>query len=212
MNGSTAITAREDRSRPEVRKRASFRGWTVFVREALASPRNVGALLPSSRALARRMARLSRLEGDGPVIELGAGTGVVTAALLDRGIAPSRLVAVERSPALAEVLRTRFPGIRVVCGDAAELRRLLRRHARDAGTGPTQIVSSLPLRSLPETTVRAIVREIAALVRPDGAWIQYTYALAQRRVPPGFQRRESALVWKNVPPARVDVFTVANGA
>jgi phosphatidylethanolamine/phosphatidyl-N-methylethanolamine N-methyltransferase len=172
----------------------------------------MGALLPSSKALARHMAGLSLAEGEGPVVELGAGTGVVTAALLDRGIAPSRLVAVERSPALAEILRSRFPGVRVVCGDACDLRRLLRRLSPEAPVGTIQIVSSLPLRSLPENTVRAILREIGALLRPGGTWIQYTYALAHRRVPPGFQRRESSFVWKNVPPARIDVFTAANGS
>ncbi len=209
MNGSPAIAAREERSAPDLRTPARFRGWALFVLEALSSPRNVGALLPSSKALARRMARLAAERGDGLVLELGAGTGVVTDALLDAGIAPARLVAVERSAALAEVLRERFPDVRVLCGDAADLRRLLRRHLRNAAQGPVQVVSSLPLRVLPEPTVKAIVREIGSLIRNGGSWIQYTYALAHRRVPHGFRRRTSAVVWRNVPPARLDVFTAA---
>lgn len=212
MNGSPAIAAREGRSRTEVREPAFFPGWFVFLREAITNPRNVGALFPSSRTLARRMARHAQIDARGPVVELGAGTGVVTAALLEHGIPPSRLFAVERSPALAEILRERFPGIQVVCGDACELRPLLEAHASARLPGPVQIVSSLPLRSLPEPVVAAIVREIAALVGTDGAWIQYTYALAHRRIPPGFHRRQSSVVWRNVPPARVDVFTVTRDA
>lgn len=208
MNGSTAITARGERAGRSSREAAPFRGWAAFVREALANPRNVGALLPSSKTLARHLARHTRPEAGGLTVDLGAGTGVVTAALLDRGVPPGQLVAVERAPALSEILRTRFPGIRVVCGDAAELRRLLRRQLREAPDGPVQIVSSLPLRTLPEPVVRSILREIAALLGTEGVWVQYTYALAHRRVPPGFRRRESSFVWKNVPPARIDVFTV----
>lgn len=141
------------------------------------------------------------------VVELGAGTGVVTEALLARGIPPQRLIAIERSPALANLLRERFPEVRVVCGDAAELGTLL----QDAGAEARRVnvVSSLPLRSLPPSQVRAILGEIAQVLRAGGHWIQYTYALAQRAVPLGFQRCSSAFVWRNLPPARVDVFACA---
>lgn len=155
------------------------------------------------------MARLLEPVEDGLVVELGAGTGVVTEALLARGVPLDRFVAVERSTALAELLRVRFPELRVICGDAANLRRLLRGHRPKGGRGPVQIVSSLPLRSIPAPKVREILGEIAALLEHGGRWIQYTYALSPRQPPDGFARRESVVVWKNVPPARVDVFGLA---
>lgn len=183
-----------------------LRGWALFVREALANPRDMGAVVPSSPTLARRMARLVDPHQEGLVIELGAGTGVVTEALILRGIPFQRLIAIERSTALAGHLRARFPGLRVVCGDAANLRQLLRKCGSNLGSGAHQIVSSLPLRSIPASKVRDILGEIAVLVRGGGHWIQYTYALAHRQPPDGFVRQNSILVWKNVPPARVDVF------
>lgn len=200
------MTARASRSASTPEPMGLLRGWALFVREAITNPRDVGAVVPSSPTLARRMARLVDPAQDGLVIELGAGTGVVTEALLKRGVPPHRLVAIERSTALAEHLRVRFPGLRVICGDAADLRQLLRRYGSKIAAGRNQIVSSLPLRSIPAPKVLEILGEIGALLRGGGHWVQYTYALSNRQAPEGFVRRNSILVWKNVPPARVDVF------
>lgn len=206
MNSPTAMAARHDSPPPWMGAIARLRGWLVFARAAFANPREIGAVVPSSPGLARRMARFINPSTQGGVIELGAGTGVVTQALLEHGIQPERLVAVELSPSLAKVLHQRFPDAHVLCGDAANLRRLLRRTGIPRLPEPLTIVSSLPLRSLPAPKVHGIVREIGALIRPEGRWIQYTYALAHRRFPQGFIRHQSSFVWGNIPPARIDVF------
>ena len=200
----TAPAARQ--SRP-VGLLATVREWLLFARAAVANPRAIGAVLPSSPGLARRMAGFVDPDATGLVVELGAGTGVVTEALLARGIPASRLVVVELSPTLIEVLRGRFPNLAVIQGDAAGLRDLIQASGVQRATGPTAVVSSLPLRSLSAAKVTAIVREIDALVRPSGRWIQFTYALAHRRLDPGFHKAHTSLVWRNVPPARVDVYT-----
>jgi len=202
------MAARAERTPPWEGSLARLRGWFVFAREAFANPREIGAVVPSSPALARRMARFVPSTPSGLVVELGAGTGVVTEALLDQGIPPHRLIAVELSASLARVLRNRFVDVQVLAGDAANLRRLLRRSGADLQSGPVTIVSSLPLRSLPAPKVSTILREISALIRTEGRWIQYTYALAHRRVPHGFARNQSSFVWGNIPPARVDVMTL----
>lgn len=175
----------------------------LFVRELLNRPATVGAVWPSSRQLARHMAARVPLDGKGMIIELGAGTGVVTQALLDRGIAAERLVVVERSPAFVRHLRARFPGINVILGDAAQLAHLLPYSPRiDA------IVSSLPLRSLPTADATAIVNQWRLLLPPKGLVIQYTYDLRDlgRLTKYGFAVRSRNIVWANLPPARVLVF------
>ncbi len=213
MNSTSAISERSTRQGPFLGDPLAFaRGWFLFVREALANPREIGAVIPSSPALARRMAAEVSFQGGETVIELGAGTGAVTEALLSRGIPPRQIIAIERSPALAELLRERFPKVQIVCGDAAELRRHLRRQvagsgARSATPASVQVVSSLPLRSLPAPKVKEILHEIHLAIRGHGRWIQYTYALTQRRLPASFRLLHSHVVWQNVPPARIDVFT-----
>ncbi|MFT0532079.1 class I SAM-dependent methyltransferase [Castellaniella hirudinis] len=175
----------------------------IFLREWLAGPGSVGAVWPSSRRLACCMAAQAPLSGDGLVIELGAGTGVVTQALLDRGISPGRLWVVERSPAFVQHLRYRFPALTVVGGDAAKLESLL-----PANKKVDAVISSLPLRSLPAEVVDAIARQWRACLAPGGCLVQFTYALWGRdaRWLAGFKMESSHFSWLNVPPARVCVF------
>src|SRR5215813_985800 len=106
-------------------------GTTLFLKRWLRRPFAIGAVVPSGRLLAEAMAEatLANLDGrDGHVVELGAGTGEVTKALLAKGIAPERLAVVERDPELSLFLRRHFAGPRIIEGDAAKLPRLLADH------------------------------------------------------------------------------------
>lgn len=184
-----AAKVRELGSRPEA----------VFVREWMRSPRLTGAICPSSAALAEAMAG-GVPDGTGLVVDLGAGTGAVTAALLKKGIQPHRIIAVEQSIQLAGYLRKRFPGIMVLRGDAAELSGLLPKRPVDC------VVSSLPLVSFSEAQREAVVRELK-LVLQGRPLIQFTYLwggsyLADK----GLVCVNSRLVLKNLPPARVMKF------
>ncbi len=177
----------------------------LFTREIWANPRAMGAACPSAPSLASHMAAHVPLDRDGLVIELGGGTGAVTAALLKHGIPPWKLVVIERSPTLAHHLRQRFPQLRVVQGDAAQLAQLL---DHDRPRGVSSIVSSLPLRSLHPTTTRAIAQQLETLLQPGSLLVQYTYDLrgVPPRLLPHFRRRSTRIVWGNLPPARVEVF------
>ncbi len=173
---------------------------SLFLREWMHHPAAIGAIWPSSSRLARRMAACVPRSGDGLVIELGAGTGAVTQALLDRGIRAERLVVVERSATFVRHLRRSFPSVTVLHGDALSLASLLPPAAKvDA------IVSSLPLRSLPQTDARAIVAQWQQLLCLGGRAIQFTYDLRARlrHKPAGLRQHTSHLVWANVPPARI---------
>ncbi|MHB8564056.1 MAG: hypothetical protein ACYDDA_08960, partial [Acidiferrobacteraceae bacterium] len=81
----------------------------LFVKVLCSRPQTIGAPCPSSRRLANYMAAQAIASAKGTVVELGAGTGVVTQALLDRGLAAEKLIVVEQSPILAGHLRARFP-------------------------------------------------------------------------------------------------------
>ena len=121
----TALAARAarvgvDRMRRAVDLAVARSPQSLFLRELVAQPGTVGAICASSPRLAARMAALVDAQQPGLVVELGGGTGVITAALLAHGIAPARLVVVEQSAALADHLRRRFPDVCVLQGDAAE--------------------------------------------------------------------------------------------
>lgn len=183
----------------------------LFFRQWLRNPLKIGALAPSSRELAESMARLVPMPLAGPVIELGGGTGPVTAALLEAGASPDRLYVIERDPELHRHLTRRFPSVHVIRGDAAELTRLLRPlGVHDAAA----VVSGLPLLSIKRPVVRAIVEESFALLAPGAPFIQFTYGLfspVPRRAF-GVVGTVEDHVLTNLPPARVWVYRRPAGA
>src|SRR3546814_8261456 len=91
---------------------------------------------------------------DGLVIELGGGTGVITQALLDQGVAPEKLMVIEYSNQFVQKLRTRFSNLNIVHGNAADLCQLVPQNQKVSA-----IVSSLPLCSLPAPMTRLILQQ-----------------------------------------------------
>jgi len=198
-----------DRAFPEKSGRsAPLAPWRAFFRELISNPRHIGAACPSSEGLARCMAFFVPPDPPGLVVELGAGTGVVTAALLKRGIPADRIVPVERSPEMARFLGDRFPKLTVLCGDAVRLGDLLEQRFGGKNSLVSCVVSSLPLRSLPVTVVDAIMTQLDSLLGSEGRYIQFTYDVRPNTpcLLPGFTRIDSKVIWLNIPPARADLF------
>ena len=177
----------------------------LFMKEMIRDPHDIGALCPSSEALANEMASaLSRnTMRSGIFVELGAGTGPVTNALLRRGMPPERLIAVEKSEILADCLAKRFPEVRILCCGAEELPLHL-----GSDTRVRAVVSSLPFRSLPREVCRSVMSVIEEILEPGGLYVQFTYALIGRMpfVPHYFRKLRTKLVLRNIPPAKVEVF------
>lgn len=186
-------------------------GATLFLKRWLRRPFAVGAVMPSGPLLTRAMAEATLGCMDdrrGHVIELGAGTGEVTKALLAAGIPAQRLALVERDPELAAFLRAHFAGPQIIEGDAAHLAALL------AGNGVERIaavVSSLPLLSLPAEVVNDIVQGVFEALPAGAPLVQFTYG-PKPPVPQALreqlrlQAARGPRIWRNVPPAVVWTF------
>src|SRR6266568_1781179 len=117
-----------------------------FIRSWFEKPLTIGAVTPSGKALARTMAAYIDPDAEGPIIELGPGTGPVTEALVAQGVDPARLVLVEFNPHFCRLLRERYPTATVVQGDAYALKRLL---AGLMQVPAAAVVSGLPLFTKP---------------------------------------------------------------
>jgi phosphatidylethanolamine/phosphatidyl-N-methylethanolamine N-methyltransferase len=176
-----------------------------FFRTWLQKPRLTGAVSPSGKGLARAMAAQVPAKGDWPVLELGPGTGVVTEALIDRGIAPERIVTVEFNPEFCALLRSRHRGLNVVEGDAYDLERTL---PATLGGPYAAVVSSLPLLNRAHgDRIRLIAAALGRIVG-DGGYVQFSYGFGPpvAAVPGRFFVTRTALVLANIPPARVWVY------
>jgi phosphatidylethanolamine/phosphatidyl-N-methylethanolamine N-methyltransferase len=178
-----------------------------FIKQWLENPRLIGAVSPSGPALARTMASFVDLSRDGPILELGPGTGPVTKALLARGVAPERLVLVEYEGRFCKMLGERYPGVRVVQGDAYNLRKTL--DGRIDGRVAT-VVSSLPLLVRPERDRVTLLHQAFELMGDEGLFIQFTYGLTKSPMPlhahdvsGAYVGKGSAPILMNIPPARV---------
>src|SRR5262245_19958823 len=177
-----------------------------FIRSWMEKPLATGAVMPSGRPLARTMAKCVDPETEGPVIE--PGTGAVTAALVEQGIEPSRLVLVEFNPTFCRLLRTRYPEATVVQGDAYGIKRLLANLLRQPAAA---VVSGLPLFTKPLKFRLRLLADAFTLLAGGAPFVQFTYAI----VPPiprsysGAHARASERIWLNIPPARVWVYRKA---
>jgi len=157
--------------------------------------------------LAAAMARWLPANPESYVLELGPGTGAVTEALLARGLREDRLIAIENNPAMARLLRDRFPSAHIVLGDAWHLDDLLRLR-REPVESVGAVISSLPLLNFPPHEAEALAQKIRHILEPGGKWVQYSYRIHKLH-PRGastFQLHASKVVWLNLPPARVSVY------
>nr|WP_276556620.1 rRNA adenine N-6-methyltransferase family protein [Rhodoblastus acidophilus] len=149
----------------------------------------------------------------GPIIELGPGTGPVTQALLARGVPRSKLVLVEYEKRFCSLLSKRFPGVKIVRGDAYNLADTLKGILTEA---PSAIVSSLPLLTAPEDDRLTLLQQAFDLMGEGGRFVQFTYGVKSpvpTHVGENLHVRIQALapIWLNIPPARIYIYRRAQG-
>lgn len=177
-----------------------------FLKSWFDKPLVTGAVSPSSKWLARMMARYVDPAAKGLVLEIGPGTGPVTEALIERGVAAERLVLVEFNPEFADLLKTRFPGVNVVCGDAYKASETL------AGTLSEPLsatVCSLPLLTKPVGQRVGLLNQCFDMSAAGAPFIQFTYGVAPpipREAIGPITTVGSPRVWLNLPPARVWIY------
>lgn len=141
-----------------------------FLRAWMSDPLRVGAVCPSGQALARTITS-EITPSDVPIIELGAGTGVFTRALLDRGIPQDRLVLIDLDPKFVASLNDRFPAARILRLDASRLTGVDLLDGEAAGA----VVSGLPILAMQPRKMYCLLKGAFAHLRPDAAFYQFTY-------------------------------------
>jgi phosphatidylethanolamine/phosphatidyl-N-methylethanolamine N-methyltransferase len=176
-----------------------------FLRSWIEKPLHMGAVMPSGKLLARTMAQYVEVDSEGPVVELGPGTGAITNALIERGVDQKRLVLVEYNPSFCALLRDRYPQAKVIQGDAYRLRDSLR---KELGAPASAVVSGLPLVTKPMQIRLRLIRDAFLALAPRAPFVQFTYSVVPP-IPkslPGVSTEASERVWMNLPPARVWVY------
>jgi phosphatidylethanolamine/phosphatidyl-N-methylethanolamine N-methyltransferase len=175
-----------------------FKGW-------LDSPKGVGSIIPTSDATSARMASVIDLTSGLPVLELGPGTGVITRAILKRGLQPERLTSVEFAPEFVRALKRAHPRVNIVEGDAFTLSETL---GDQAGMVFDCVISAVPLLSFPMDMREALIDDLLDRIPRGRPVAQITYgplspvpATRMRRV------KHFDFMLRNVPPAQLWLYS-----
>lgn len=173
-----------------------MKNWSFF-KEAVKSFRTTGSIAASSPALVKKL--VEPLPTDRPltIIELGPGDGCVTRAILQKIHPQSTLTAFEINPAFVEKLAViQDDRLRVLSVGAEQLREYFEAGSVD------YVLSSLPLSMIPQEVKEEILRQAQLILRADGQFFQFQYALQDYGLLKDyFQRVSVSFTMANVPPA-----------
>lgn len=181
----------------------------AFLREFARDPRSLGAVAPSGPALAKLEIEAAEIGEGEPVVEIGAGTGPMTAEIV-RQHPRSPLLALEPNPTLVAALRERFPAVRVEQDFAQSLPT---RCAEWGHPKVRRVVSGLPWAIWPDTLQAEILDAVESILTPDGRMVSFQYVHSQFlpaaiRFKSVLESRfarvsQTGVAWANVPPAFV---------
>ena len=173
-----------------------------FLMRFIISPQTIGSVYPSSRFLAREMAK--SIQPHHKVLELGPGTGSVTQAILDRGVKEYNLKLIELDASLYKILASRYPGIEVInqCVTSPDLLSSFSDMKFDV------VVSSLPLVLFSDDDLDALLTFYKKVTHDESWMVQFTYAkklaygsqlIHKKSLNQKFKRK----IFLNIPPAKV---------
>jgi phosphatidylethanolamine/phosphatidyl-N-methylethanolamine N-methyltransferase len=181
---------------PEIR---FFKGW-------LNGAKTVGTPFPTSQFTGRAMANVIRLNSNLPVLEIGPGTGVITSSILKGGTKPEDLYSIEYSDYFVEGLRTDFPDVNIIHGDAFDADAALGEHRNlqfDC------VISAVPLLNFPMAQRIAYAEDMLNRIPVGRPVVQVTYG-PRSPVPTNsgsFNVRHHEFVLRNIPPAQLWIYS-----
>ena len=175
-----------------------------FIARLVTQPKTIGAVAPSSRALANAMAAQIDIRNEGPILELGPGTGVATAALIARGADPERITAIEYDPHFVRLIAQRFAHVHVIQGDAFDLAKSLDGPRAELFIGA---ISGVPLLNYTMERRQIFLAGVLSHLKPGAPYVQFSYGRRCPVMPPqGVSVEQAAFILFNLPPARVWVY------
>lgn len=175
-----------------------FKGWRSNMKA-------VGSIVPTSGITARRMASVVNPHSGLPVLELGPGTGVITKAILQKGVQPENLVSVEFSTDFYQHLVKTYPDVEFINGDAFDLDKTLGMR-RDQQFD--SVVSAVPLLNFPMHMRVSLIDDLLSRIPVGRPVIQISYGPLSPVVamPDRYQISHYDFVVRNIPPAQLWVY------
>ncbi|UVC08946.1 methyltransferase domain-containing protein [Rhizobium sp. TH2] len=173
-----------------------------FIKGVISTPKTVGAIMPTSARMANRMASIIDTGSGLPVLELGPGTGVITRAILDKGVKPENVVSVEYSSDFVRHLRGKYPGVNFINGDAFSLAETLENYR---GQKFDCVISGIPLLNFPMHQRVKLIEDLLKLVPVGRPVVQFSYGPVSPVVarPDSYTIKHFDFIMRNIPPAQI---------
>ena len=173
-----------------------------FIKGMISTPKTVGAIMPTSARMAARMASIIDTGSGLPVLELGPGTGVITRAILDKGVKPENIVSVEYSSDFVRHLRGKYPGVNFINGDAFSLAETLENYR---GQKFDCVISGIPLLNFPMHQRVKLIEDLLKLVPVGRPIVQFSYGPVSPVVarPDSYTIKHFDFIMRNIPPAQI---------
>lgn len=176
----------------------------MFLKQYLAAPSSIGAVLPSSKHLAEKMTKIINFRNADCIVEYGPGTGVFTKKILEKRKKGTILVLFEKNPEFHRILNEKFPNetdFHVINDSALNAGK----HLDKLGISTVgHIVSGLPFASLPVGVSEKILSGTKKILKPDGRFITFQYTMMKKSfIGQYFEKIEITRELRNFPPAYV---------
>ena len=173
-----------------------------FIRGMMAQPKTVGAIMPTSTRMANRMASIIDTGSGLPVLELGPGTGVITKAILARGVQPENLVSIEYSTPFVQHLRGKYPGVNFINGDAFDIAETLKDYK---GQKFDCVISGIPLLNFPMHQRVSLIQSLLDLMPAGRPVVQFSYSPMSPVIarPDIYKIEHFDFIVRNIPPAQI---------
>lgn len=174
----------------------------AFLQEFLRNPRQVASIIPSSRFLERRIVELAGVRSAQTIVDLGAGTGGTTRAILGAMPPRAKLLSIEINQRFCNLLG-RINDARLIahCGGAHELQRTLSFYELPA---PDVVISGIPFSTMSRTAGARILESISSVLVPGGRFVAYQISKQVEELSsPLFGPARVAVEFLNIPPLRL---------
>ncbi len=174
----------------------------VFLQEFLKHPQQVASIIPSSRFLERRVVELAAIRSAHTVVELGAGTGGTTRAILREMPPEGKLLVIELNARFCALLgQIEDERLIVHRGNAQELGDAIALHGLPA---PDVVVSGIPFSTMSRSVGTRILQAVTAVLDPGGLFVAYQVSKqVDNLASPLFGAARVEVEFLNIPPMRL---------
>ena len=184
-------------------KKNFIKNWILFFKTYFSKPNVIGSIIPSSTRLSKLMASYIQNPSKDIIIELGAGTGVVTSQIINRGVDLDKFYSIEFDQNLYIYLKEVFVGFKNLFNiDAGEMTQ----HLPQNLIGKTDIIiCTIPLLVIGKEKVKQIFHEAKKLLKKGAYFFQFTYSpfLPKYIKENNLQAIRCGFCCLNIPPAYV---------